>query len=242
MNGDNSQDVGIIIARRDINVNDAGDTDLLLNSSWPTLQIAFEKTVTGQGATEHGLPFVPFTIIWTKSGSTVSKSIPNVSNSLVFHSSGTVHIKCYNLDITKDVEYPFIAPPSPTVSTDPDFGLKMVKEGKSLDSEDLRDYIIHTRCQSPMVLAVKTEVSSATHPTQGRQISYTSPYEFPSWVFGFVWIEATQRYQYAPYFAQAYPVTRISGNSYNLQFLNSKASLVVLRDPFFAPTEVQRSY
>lgn len=243
MNGDNRNDVGLKIALPDRDVSSAGDTDLILNSSWPTLQIAFETTVTGQAFTPHNLPFIPFTIIWTKSSSfTYSKSIPDINDTNIFHGTGTVHIKCYNLDITKDKEYPFIDPPGAVVNTDTDFGFKMVKEGKSLDSDDLRDYLIHTRCQSPLVLAVKTEETASEHPTQGRQINYQSPYPFPSWVFGFVWVGALRRYSYAPYFAQAYPVTRIRDNSYNLQFLDGRASLVVLRDPFFSPTQVEMNY
>lgn len=235
-------DVGFKIAKKDFDVNTAGDTDLLLSSSWPTLQVAFETTVTGQPQTSHNLPFTPFTLTWVTSGGRTTKQVPDISSSTIFHTTATTHIKCYNLDITKDVEYPFIKLPSSSTPTDPDFGIKMTKEGKSLDSEDLRDYLIHSRCQSPLVLAVKTEQSSSPHPTQGKQINYTSPYPAPSWVFGFVWIAANQRYFYAPYFSQAYPVTRISGNSYNLQFLNGKASLIVLRDPFFAPQEIEASY
>jgi hypothetical protein len=252
MNGDNRKDVGIKIAKPDFNVNTAGDIDLLLNSSWPTLQIAFETTVTGQTEISHGLGFAPFTLVWNTSGGITRKGVPDVNGSVISFDSftfldsgmalGSVHVKCYDVDISKDIEYPFVSPPSSTATTSPDFGLKMVKEGKDLSSTDLRDYLIHTRAQSPLVLAVKTEESSSEHPTQGRQIDYTSPYAFPSWVFGFVWIEADQKYTYAPYFSQSYPITRINSNSYNLQFLNGKASLVVLRDPFFASTNTEASY
>lgn len=276
MLSDTKRDVGFKIAKPFFDVNTAGDTDLILNSSWPTLQIAYEATTPllerslGLGVYEytasvsHNLKFPPFTSIWlihdgkservvdtvsvvesssTTSINSTSSSLSFISLNSVRVAAGTmVHFKCYNVDLSKDIEYPFISPPQSQTSTNRDFGIKMVAEGKSLDSTDMRDYIIHSRCQSPLVLAVKTGKAAAT--SAGGTISYTSPYLFPSWVFGYV--KAGDTYRSAPYFSQAYPITQIVNNIYRVSWLKGAGddggALLVLRDPFFSGVDVDISY
>lgn len=277
---DNQSDVGFKIAKPFFNVNTAGDADLILNSSWPTLQIAFEQTVpvliTSTGATTftysasvtHNLQFPPFTCAWGiySDGTTerlvyiekntssiaqfsITNSIASVSGSgdtaqAAFNMT-SVHFKCYNLDISKDVEYPFVKPPQQQTSIDSDFGIKMVKEGKSLDSKDMRDYIIHSRCQSPLVLAVKTE-KTAAEDHFGGTVTYKSPYTYLSWVFGYM--KSGSTYRSVPSSAQSYPKLIIDPLSftYSLQHLNASgddgASIVVLRDPFFTTSDSRVAY
>lgn len=241
---DNQTDVGFKIAKPFFDVNTAADSDLILNSSWPTLQIAFEKTVTGSSSTEHGLGFPAFTVLWTITNGVAIKSIPNVDDVHVYHGTGTVHIKCYNINLSKDIDYPVIKDASIKAPVDNDFGIKLVKEGKNLSSNDMRDFVLHSRCQSPLVLAVKTE-KSATVNTTGGTITYSNPYLNPVWVFGYV--KAGNLYKSAPYFSQAYPRTFInSNNTYQISWSSSAndngATLLMLRDPIFSGTYKQVQY
>lgn len=244
----NEGSVGIKIAKPFFDVNTAGDADLILNSSWPTLQVAFEANVApGLSNLSHSIGFPPLTLAWllgseisrTQTGIEVTKdSVLNVSNA---------HVKCYNVDLSKDLEYPFIAPPTSNTLTSPDFGIKFVKEGKDLDSKDMRDFIIHSRCQSPLILAVKTQ-ETATHTDSGGTIEYKSPYPYLSWAFGFVRLGDT--YRPVPYFYQPSGTSAVSvdaaNNRYSLSWNKSQghtgATLVVLRDPFFAGVDIEASY
>lgn len=270
---DGKKDVGIKIAKPFYDVNNAGDTDVIFNSSWPTLQIISEKTVeiTNNGTNfsaraEHNLGFPPFVCMWgiyadgsimrlvdiekiggALSTTTITNTIATVSglSSATGFNMTHVHFKFYNIDLSKDVEYPFIQQPTQQILTDRDFGIKLAKEGKDINSEDVRDYILHSRCQSPLVLAVKTQ-ESGTASTTGGSIEYKSPYKFPSWVFGYV--RSGNTYKTAPYFSQGYPSITIYPNEYRymIEWENSAgddgATILVLRDPFFAGTGVEVTY
>lgn len=254
------------IAKSGYDVKTAGDVDLAFSSQWPSLPIAAEIN-TNQFAGNalianptvinipHNLGFPPFTIGWTVVNGRSQTLFPDVdATNIYFNSSfpnpstfGYCNFKCFNLDLTKDVDYPFALPPSPgrTGPVKSSKVFKLAKPHKDISSTDLRDYLIHSRCQSPQILAVKIGNNS-----NGGTLSYTSPLGYTSWVFGYVkgnTFGGTRkgRYGFAPYHSQAYPVTKIdnSTNTYSISYVAGDiAVLVILRDPMFGSTKLSVSY
>lgn len=257
-------DVGIKISKPLFDATTAADFNLLFNSSWPSLPIAVEQTYNSSstdfsGGTltyAHNLGYVPFYRAWGVSGgkliSLLNSGALGLTTTTVNTTSitlgvsttyTTIHLKLYALDIATDVEYPYTPNAGAAVSTyNPDYGIKLVKVGKDISSTDMRDYIIHSRCQSPQVLAVKTQ-TTATSST----VTYTSPNNYAAWAFGFI-KKSNGDYYSALMYSQAYPrlfVTTSNNNyTYSLQYTSGDvgASIVILRDPIFTATNIQATY
>lgn len=264
-------DVGIRLTKPLFDANSAGDQDYIYNSAWPSLtQVipgfttsAYQGTTGGPITHNLGSPF--FALGWdVGTNITAVEVFPDITaNSCIFTNRGInpstynfINLKIYNIDLSVDVEYPFIKPgTTPAGTYDADFGFKVAKrvsyytnnsQVRDIDSTDMRDFILHSRCQSPLVMAVKTEQSAVTDTsgTYTKIIRYTTPTGAASWVFGYV-KTAAGVYQYAPYFSQSYPKTNIeSTTTYSIGWTGTDvgATLVVLRDPMFAGTSISVSY
>lgn len=238
-------DFGIKISIPGISVDDAGDYQYLFNSAWPSLPIAFSQTTVADfgGTLKHDLGFPPLTMAWLISSDVSSgRYFPDVDKDTIYFNNGvtsgpqTYFVICYNLDISKDAEYKLITPPATSTVYSPDFGIKFSKEGKPADSNDLRDFVLHSRAQSPAVLSVATQKKA-----QGDTVTYTNPGGYTAWVFGYG--GSNNIYTYAPLFSQSVPALRISGDVFSLQFTsNGLASIIALRDPLFAATNNKVTY
>lgn len=268
-------DYGIKISQPFYDATKSADANLLFSSSWPTMPIAIEKTYTNilySGDTDfdgttitlnHNLGFVPFYSVWTTTFSPrlTSRFPPgsfsptadatniytDVSNALY-----QIHVTVYNISLETSVEYPFIKTSGTTAPYDNDFGIKIVKEGKDISSTDMRDFILHSRCQSPQVLTIKTEADAVTSSLGGgtRDILYTPTVQTPLWAFGFA-KNVFGKWRGSGYYAQSYPRLFVTPNTdgtytYKLNIgseaANPKAALVILRDPMFASNIIQATY
>jgi hypothetical protein len=154
-----------------------------------------------------------------------------------------LHIKSFQLDLSKDVDY--VLPPGDTFKTpyDNNFGIKVPKLNKSVDSKDLRDFAVHSRCQGALVLAVKTQ--DTNDPANPTTTQYTNKLTTPVWVYGFV--RGTDgKYKWAALGGQAYPITKTDGFITNLAYVGAAGdngvTIVILRDPMFAPNSVIATY
>ena len=261
---------GLKISQPFYDATTAADANLIFSSSWPTLPIAAEATFTSNlyGGTSdfsdfnlsftHGLGFVPFTIAWATPFSPQTSArymIPADSNKVYLQPSTallSIHVVCYNIDITKDVEYPYIKTTGAAALYDNDFGIKIPKSGKDIGSTDMRDFILHSRCQSPQILAIKTEKSAVDSTLGGgtRDILYTPPVNSPIWEFAFQG-DSTGLYSPVYFYNQSYPRIFVNANTdgtftYQLNFgpasSGYKASLIMLRDPLFAANNVLVTY
>lgn len=254
---------------------DAGRTagqNFVFNSSWPSLPIAYETIVTGTGGlmtVPHGLKFAPFSMIWypvtdpSGIGTVGNRQIikANTTNAYFLSTLGVNYkVRCFQLDLSKDIDYSLAPGDTFSQPYDPNYGVKMVKPTKDINSKDMRDFAIHSRCQSPLILAVKTEktIPNANIGTAlGNVIQYTSKLSYPVWVYGFIKAGGTlatalgvpaNTYVPAPYYSQAYPRTFTDGFKAYLGYTtvgpplpDVGATLVILRDPMFSatPTTVQ---
>lgn len=264
-----AEDYGIKISKPFRDVNTAADYDLLFNSSWPSIAIAHEETITQvmdgtlfTPSTTHDLGFPPFSMMWaTANGLLVDFRLPFVTNTTAYYENLTAssfdlpdgttvvfHIKCYNVDMSVEKEYPLLRTSGLDTTYDPDYGIKIAREGEDIESTDLRDFILHSRAQSPAVLAVKTEAT--TDDGTDYEVDYTSPANYTPWVFAYgkningagVWTPALL-------YSQAVPrLSYISGTSFRLSTTtvagNGEAggAIIVLRDPLFSATDQEIYY
>jgi hypothetical protein len=186
-------DIGAKVSQLGLNVNDSADSQLLFNSSWPTLKIAYQgrmdiNSLTTQTIVTHDLGYVPAFMVYRISGTTSTFD----SQGIVYNGSGGGYIaansselKFYSLGVgsgTVSFYYYVFAQPIDTDYTAPinnenanvtglieeidrDYGIKVAKEGKSVDSTDLRDFAIHSGTVSPSVHMIKNGATdlTATH-------------------------------------------------------------------------------
>jgi hypothetical protein len=268
--------VGFKISKPGYDARRTAGSNFVFNSSWPSLPIAFETTITNPitstsatATINHKLGFVPFAIVWTygpdASGiaTTTTRLFMNVdANNLYLNTTNLnliqqatitaatkLTIRCFQLDITKDIDYALAPGDTFNMPYDPNFGIKVVKPNKDINSLDMRDYALHSRCQSPLILAVKTQdtVPAANIAPGGAPfnvIQYTNKFTTPVWVYGYVKLSSGQ-YQYVPYYSQASPKTRTDGLVTYIEYATASftgASLVILRDPMFAATSTTVQY
>lgn len=267
-------DVGFKISKPGYDAKRTIGQNLVYSSSWPSLAVAFEKTIpnpitTGgaTGSTAHNLNFPPFTFVWAigadpsgLTGAVSSRRIPGCADvdgtNVYFSDSGLsgietdflytatkLHIKSFQLDLSKDIDY--LLAPGETFKTpyDNNFGVKVAKQNKDITSTDLRNFAIHSRCQSALVLAVKTQATN--DPANPTTTQYTNKFSTPVWVYGFTRSTAG-RYNWAALGGQAYPITKTDGFVTSLAYIGAAGdngvTLVILRDPMFAPNTIVTTY
>lgn len=268
-------EVGFKLSKPGYNAERTAASNLIFSSSWPSLQIAYETTVTstvgssGSTTITHNLGYPCFCVVTAYGpdnggiGSVTMRFIPNVTattatittsyftNQNNFLNNATkLNFKCYRLDLTKDIDYALAPGDTFKQPYDRDFGIKVVKPNKQITSTDLRDYVLHSRAQSPLILAVKTQATMA--PANAGVggltglVQYTSRQKSPVWVYGFVQT-AANTFQFAPFYTQSYPRTFTDGyisyvgwNNYTVGL--GGATLVITRDPMFSPTQTTVQY
>lgn len=251
--------VGFKISKPGFNATNTLGSNFLFNSSWPSLPIIIDIPNTTGGNISHTLKFPPFAIVWSYVsdpsgiGTVVTSSMLATDNQFIY--AGTLtppnRLLVFNLDLSKDVDYVFAPGDTSKQSYDPNFGVKVVKKGKDINSKDLRDFTIHSRAQSPLILAVKTQdtISPNTIPAPPGPdvpvtvVQYTTKGTIPTWNYGFIKSSAGV-YTPAPLFSQTYPRIFTDGLVTYLQYASPDigATLVILRDPIFAPNQVTIQY
>jgi hypothetical protein len=241
---------------------------MVFDSSWPSLPIAFETTLSSPfpASVTHNLKFAPFSLVWAygtdPSGKTKTSQrfyFPVDTTKLYLDTSSfstqqlafwnvatSIKVRCFQLDLATDIDYTLAPGDTFNSPYDPNFGIKVVKQFKDINSTDLRDFALHSRAQSPLILAVKTQktMPAANIGTGiGNVVQYTSTLKYPAWVYGYV-EQSTGKYMPAPYYEQAYPRTFTDGITSYIGYSGTDigATLVILRDPMFAATATTVQY
>jgi len=251
------------IARPGFDTRTAPDWALVFSSEWPSLQIAFEQTVTVPAGdsisflVNHNLNFYPLTSVWWSiNGLNLGRvSEYQISNSFISNldfrtlsQDLTYTVRCYNVDISQEASYPL--PTSAAAKTSPDLttGIKIVKKGRSINSPNLNDFILNSQTQSPAVLQVATQsgpyfnaTGGVNHNAGGTAIIYPLQTSYIPWVLGAV----TSGSYKSPAIYNIFSPTDLnfnaSTNSVILNFgaIGDGASLIILRDPLFYPNTVR---
>ena len=287
---------GIFITQQGVSVPTAADYQFVFNSNWPSLQVAFDTTVTiAANATltiPHNLNFTPFTVGWIlQNGISIGRifayaqrfiSAPQSTVSFTFDSTNVyltgdttnsyeVNIKCYNLDITTSVDYTFPQYPKYPTLYDNTTGIKVTKSGKQINSTDLRDFILHSRAQSPAVLSVvpstlttyfngysnvTSNVAYYANPVTNAVLGNATVTYIP-WTYAFMNNGNNIYYPIAPGNQQSGGIFLLLANIYGYQGVTANGpgaiasigndsttscSLVVLRDPLLSANNVVFNY
>lgn len=239
-------------------VRNCPDWAYLFNSDWPSLAIVFEITIAAtDGMTiPHNLGFPPLAMGWlTVSGQSYgrlpgSEMEVDEQNVYIF-ATGQVTVRLYNIDISKEASYPLPQSVNAKLPYNNQFGAKIAKNGKLITSNNLNDFILHTRAQSPAVLDVATEKGKYYKVSSDRNlwpygndetwqlIVYPLQTSYIPWNVGGITFGANQ-YSLASgddiYFD---PTT----NSLVINITATGAgTLIILRDPLFYPNVIQAVY
>ena len=277
---------GIFITQVGASVPTAADYQFVFNSNWPSLQIVFSKTISINSGDHvvvpHNLGFYPLTMVYLTQDASVTLQWQGVLPGKAYTgrpdlegggfqtfidktniyitgiaNGSSMNIKCYNIDISAQKDYTLPKFPAVNQPYDSSVGIKVGKFGKDIHSTDLRDFILHSRAQSPAILSVVTEKSAKTSPLGGglSRISYTNPANYVPWIYGFIGFTSTLTqfglgstfvYEAAIWGVQTSGLV-ISSVTASLDFFpsdpnNQVASLIVLRDPLVVPNPIRIQY
>lgn len=269
--------VGFKISKPGYDANRAAGSNFVFDSSWPSLPIAFETTITNPitsgpstATIAHNLGYPPFVMGWAyytdPAGVTVCRRFMPYANNQNIYLSGDatvaipfnatkLKLRAFQLDLSRDIDYLLAPGDTFNLPYDPNYGVKVVKPNKDINSKDMRDFAVHSRCQSPLILAVKTQDTAPA--VNNGVVQYTNKGKNPVWVYGFIKAGnglhtslnvPVNTYIFAPYYSQAYPRTFTDGFTSYLQWVNSGtfsdngATIVILRDPMFSATPVAVTY
>lgn len=257
-------DVGIKLSQPFFDAETASDKDLYFSSSFPLLKE--EKTgvfninsLPHSGGLvsvyQHKLGYFPFFVIQDDQGKMrlgTEWQVDNFalyfldSSSLFPPTGGTGNFRwtIYRLDIfdpfeASDKEDGAV---SSTVY-DPNFGFKFAKAGASIDSDDLRDFTLHSRGRSPLLNVVN--VKDWQQGAASESHAYTSTLPYNPLAFAFVQQRGVPRAYNMQNGGQATPrLTRAdktitvnsAGNS------TQRSSIMTFKDPFLSPNVIQVTY
>lgn len=166
-------DFGAKVSQPGFDVETAADFQLLLNSSWPILKIDYSASFSIDVSQDrvlytHNLGYVPMFIVFRadsgaygitgQSSSLEANTVGADETEIKFFGNGgstsfsDYRLYVYRLPISTD----FLAPsldlePSQQSQPSENYGMKISKVGKSIDSTDLRDYVIHSSAISPTI-------------------------------------------------------------------------------------------
>ena len=255
MNPSAAQQSSIQVCQPGFDIRDCPDWAYLFNSNWPSLAIAYEKTIPnpvgGPVTLTHNLGYPPLTIVYNNVGGTktygrTAAGLGVTSTTVVVgavNGGTSLTVRCFNVDISKEQSYPLPQSAQAKLPYNNQFGIKQAKSGRLITSSNLNDFIIHSRAQSPAVLQVAT--------TNGKYYTTTNPGS----QYGGNWIAVPLQTSYIPwvYIATSGDNIHWGFETINgLEFANNKlilalignayGSITVLRDPLFYPNTVSVVY
>lgn len=245
------------------NVDDTADFLLSFNSSWPLLKIEHSDTatITQNGTPQtiytHNLGYPPLYFIasdgqFDETAGSIRKI--GVDNNVLAYDGnnpvgGTYSFRYYvcRLPLTQNFTAPTIESNNLPVAINDDYGIKVAKPGKSVDSTDLRDFALYSSARSPMVHKVDYGTLAADGGnftrTVAHELTYT-PIAFCYIKFGTGLSGYDPTYHYivnGPQGTQDAYYTLDNTNMYILEsgaFATSggDATMVALKDPFAKDT------
>lgn len=137
-------------------VHDAVDYLQSFNASWPLLKVHNSALYTGTYT--HGLGYPPMFIIAdaTRGSVDVLFSDYGVDSSVLTRASGsgTPRYFVFRQNLTQNFKAPIYEGTTEKIATSNDYVFKLSKDGKSSDSDDMRDFALHSDTKSPMVQEV----------------------------------------------------------------------------------------
>lgn len=234
-------------------VNTAIDYLQSFNSSWPLLKV--DSTGNYTGAVNHNLGYYPFyTMVSTFTSSAFDQfaglsGTYGVSTSQLTRGSGsgTPRYYIFRLNLQQNFTAPRIdGDTSPLPSVD-DYQFKISKDGKSIDSTDMRDFSLHSGSRSPAVHMVNNGLTSFDPSTSSRERTVSHNLGYVPTAFAFVkpgagssvfGLDNNSYYIIPPPVGISDAIYEVNQNTvyvnlYSATFgANAEVSIVILKDPF----------
>lgn len=162
------------------------------NSSWPLLKVGLEGNYTG--VVTHDLGYPPFHIITTSTGQVdqnagltdnygVSNSVLQRTNSFI---GGTPKYFIFRLNLEENFIAPILSGGSETSNITDNYGYKVARPGKSIQSNDYRDYSLHSSTRSLMVQRVANLPLQNTGGGLGWELTVSHGLSYVPEAFAFI--------------------------------------------------------
>lgn len=243
-------DFGAKLSQPGYDVNSAGAQDLIFSSSFPTLKEAASGIVTGKSTSvpyavfEHNLTYHPFFLIQINKASGSEMDVNNNfwvdDNKLYFGDTNAYSYRwtVYRLPLYKDFQATALDQgTSVSGGVDNNFGLKFTKDGKDLNSTDLRDFTLHSRGRTPLIHQVSTKdwIQGVTEHTVYHNLTYI-PLAF-GFNFGRHIVGGVTSFVTVQVFGSPQSNPGINRGIDNISIgsdvsTSVKTSIVILKDPF----------
>lgn len=257
-----SQAASLQIAQLGYDTRNCPDWAYLFNSNWPNLAIAYETTVTATGfdtVVAHNLGFPPLVMAWYTAQNVSWGRMPGSDlevdpQNINIFADGQFTLRAYNIDISKEATYALPQGANAKLPYNNQFGAKIIKNNRNIQSNNLNDFVLHTRAQSPAVLDVATQsgkyylTSSARHywpygnipPGGWNLIVYPLQTSYIPWSIGAIGLGGGS-YQLSNG-SGVYFDASTNSLVVNITESGGIGSLIVLRDPLFYPNVTQVVY
>lgn len=242
---------GIKVSQNGYDADTCPDYKLVFNSAWPLLKILDTDTFSGAASpsliTSLALDYVP-AFWWYSDGkvgtqhtagissfaSTFNGQLAISSSALSFRSgygantlTGRYYIFALNIEEafqSESIILPTVADAAAIAETN--YGIKIAKPGRSIDSDDLRDFSVNSNARSPMVHSVTpgTKAASPSSITVTHDLGYAP--------MGFVYVKLTGESDYI--LLTGADDSNIGVTTTTLSFFLPYAcdySVVILKDP-----------
>lgn len=138
----------------------------------------------------------------------------------------------FALDLSVQYDAPIIKVGSISGGNDGDFVFKIAKEGKDVDSNDLSDFVLHSRARSPLIHSV--------NPTPGAVKDFVVRHNLGYNPMFFAYQKLNGKYTMIP--TGVGGTTSLSSDENKITFQDSGAkelSIVILKDPFLIDYSVR---
>lgn len=231
----------------------------MFNSSWPLLKIGLDGN--GTSPITHNLGYPPFHFITTIDGRVdqnagIVTDNFGVDSSVLARNFGSGSVKYFicRLDLTTNFDSPIVSGGVGVVDADRDYGFKVAKEGKSVDSTDMRDFALHSSTRSLMVQKVDNGLTTSTGGGLGYERTVAHGLSYTPEAFAFI-LPGTNTFGLSPTrYSLLGPATGAAGAYYSVTSTGvyvtadvtvfsspPRIAVVVLKDPL-AKTTVNVNY
>jgi len=257
-------DIGVRLSQLGYDALDTDDRNLIYSSSWPLLKLHMSGTATiadtsvEQKIIDHNLGYPPVfvwgsinngnSIVTGASGDYAEMFGPptlfSVNSTSLYYDgfyggvSTQIFYRIYRYDLTTN----FTATDNFTGSSiqnslQSDYTFRISKDGKSINSTDMRDFVIHSDARSPMVhMSVSGNLVPTTDGVAGYEVKATHNLNYVPFFLCYYIDPTTGRYVRTPTGTGGATGAFVSNKTVKFGAAASSyangASVIVFKDPF----------
>jgi hypothetical protein len=172
-------------ARPGYDVKSAVDYLNTFNSSFPLLN--FDSNALRSATFNHNLGYFPFFFVAYNASGVLPGAVNqfsgnsnewSISTSQLVRTTGSGSMRCFiaRLNLQSNFAAPYTPGSTTQAAINSDYEFKIAREGKSTDSQDMRDFAIHSNTISPLVHRVYNTTMSSSGGNYYATVSHGLPY------------------------------------------------------------------